>query len=224
MKIEYRQFYSSNLGREMAFKVYGYSGKPVIVFPSSGGRFYEYEDFQMIDAVKDFINAGKFIFYTVDSVDNESWLSKDKWPGDKARMHNVFDRYIIDEFIPFVKSHSGWTDPMVTTGCSMGGYHSANFYFRHPDVFDTVIALSGIYDVRYFVGNDISDVDVYLNSPVDYLRGMRDSYYLDLYRKGKIIICTGQGNWEEDSIKHTRMLGEVLLRKEYTGLDRLLGL
>ena len=57
MKIEYRQFYSSNLGREMAFKVYGYGGKPVIVFPSSGGRFYEYEDFQMIDAVKDFINT-----------------------------------------------------------------------------------------------------------------------------------------------------------------------
>ena len=51
----------------MPFKSYGHSGKPVIVFPSSGGRFYEYEDFKMIEAVKDFINDGKFIFYTVDS-------------------------------------------------------------------------------------------------------------------------------------------------------------
>ena len=65
MKIEYHQFFSSNLDREMPFKVYGHGGKPVIVFPSSGGRFYEYEDFQMIDAVKDFINARQFIFYTV---------------------------------------------------------------------------------------------------------------------------------------------------------------
>jgi esterase/lipase superfamily enzyme len=210
MKIEYHEFFSSNLNRTMAFKSYGHSGKPVIVFPSSGGRFYEYEDFKMIDAVKDFINGGKFTFYTVDSVDNESWLAKGKWPGDMARMHNAFDRYIVEEFIAFVKKHSGWDGPMVTTGCSMGGFHSANFYFRHPDVFDTVIALSGIYDIRFFVGNNISDVDVYLNSPVDYLKGMQDSYYLDLYRKGRIIICTGQGNWEEDSIRDTELLGKVL--------------
>ena len=213
MKIEYHEFYSSNLNRVMAFKSYGYGGKPVIVFPSSGGRFYEYEDFRMIEAVQDFINAGRFIFYTLDSVDYESWLAKGKWPGDMARMHNVFDRYVIEEFIPFVKHHSGWQGPMVATGCSMGGYHSANFYFRHPDVFDTVIALSGIYDARFFVGENLSDVDVYLNSPVDYLKGMDDSYYLDLYRKGNIIICTGQGAWEEESIRDTRALAEVLHHK-----------
>ena len=133
-------------------------------------------------------------------------------PGDMARMH-IFDKYIIDEFVPFVRSHSGWNGSMITTGCSMGGFHSANFYFRHPDIFDTVIALSGLYDIRFFVGNDVSDLGVYFNSPVDYLKGMNDSYYLDLYRKGKIIICTGQGNWEEDSIRDTRLLGEVLRSK-----------
>ncbi|MGI6510074.1 MAG: esterase family protein [Erysipelotrichaceae bacterium] len=213
MKVEYHEFYSSHLNRVMAFKSYGHAGKPVIVFPSSGGRFYEYEDFKMIEAVEDFINDGKFIFYTVDSVDYESWLAKGKWPGDMARMHNVYDKYVIDEFIPFVKHHSGWHGPMVATGCSMGGFHSANFYFRHPDVFDTVIALSGIYDIRFFVGDDISDMGVYLNSPVHYLKEMQDNFYLDLYRKGNIIICTGQGNWEEDSIRDTRELGQVLRSK-----------
>ncbi|NLW43330.1 MAG: esterase family protein [Tissierellia bacterium] len=213
MNIEFHEFFSSNLGKVMPFKSYGHSGKPVIVFPSSGGRFYEYEDFLMIDAVKEFIEEGKFRFYTVDSVDNESWLSKGKWPGDMARAHNAYDRYIIEEFIPFVKSNSGWDGPMIATGCSMGGYHSVNFYFRHPDVFDTVIGLSGIYDVRFFVGDDISDIDVYLNSPVEYLKNLNDDFYLNLYRKGKIIICTGQGNWEEDSIRDTKLMEEILHNK-----------
>lgn len=42
---------------------------------------------------------------------------------------------------------------------------------------------------------------------------MDDSYYLDLYRKGNIIICTGQGAWEEESIRDTRALAEVLHHK-----------
>lgn len=213
MKIEFHEFYSSNLNRMMPFKSYGHGGKPVIVFPSSGGRFYEYEDFMMIEAVKNFIEEGKFRFYTVDSIDNESWLNKGKWPGDMARTHNAYDKYVIEEFIPFVKAHSGWDGPMVATGCSMGGYHSVNFYFRHPDVFDTVIGLSGIYDARFFVGDNVSDTDVYLNSPVDYLKNINDEYYLNLYRNGKIIICTGQGNWEEDSIRDTRIMGDILRDK-----------
>lgn len=225
MKVEYYELYSSNLNRQMAFKSYGHGGKPFIVFPSSGGSFYEYEDFKMIDACKDFIDQGDVCFYTVESVDNESWLSNTAWPGDMAQVHNAFERYIIDEFIPFMKHHSGWQGLLGATGCSMGGYHSANFYFKHPDVFDTLIALSGIYDARFFVDSDIQDTDVYLNSPVDYLRNLTDDYYLNLYRTGNIIICTGQGRWEEDTIRDTRLMDQILKEKnipawiDYWGYD-----
>lgn len=214
MNIEYHEFYSEKLNRNMPFKTYGHAGKPIIVFPSSGGRFYEYEDFGMIEACQRFIEAGYVRFYTVDSVDSESWLNKSAWPGDMARRHNDYDSYIIDEFIPFVKDHSGWQGPMVTTGCSMGAYHSTNFYFRHPDVFDTLIALSGIYDARFFVGENTSDTDVYLNSPVDYLRNIENKEYLHLYRNGNIIICTGLGKWEEDTIRDTRAMEEILKSKD----------
>jgi len=214
MNIEYHEFYSEKLNRNMPFKTYGHAGKPIIVFPSSGGRFYEYEDFGMIEACQRFIEAGYVRFYTVDSVDSESWLNKGAWPGDMARRHNAFDSYIIDEFIPFVRDHSGWQGPMVTTGCSMGAYHSTNFYFRHPDVFDTLIALSGIYDARFFVGENTSDTDVYLNSPVDYLRNIENEEYLHLYRNGNIIICTGLGKWEEDTIRDTRAMEEILKSKD----------
>lgn len=225
MNVEHHDFFSRHLNRTMAFKVYGHAGKPILVFPSSGGRYYEYEDFQMIEASRPFIERGDIRFYTVDSVDNESWLNKEAWPGDRASMHDAYDRYIIEEFVPFLQNHAGWSGKIGTTGCSMGGFHSVNFFFRHPDVFDLVIALSGIYDARYFIGGDIQDTNVYLNSPVDYLKNLTDAYYLDAYRGASIIVCTGQGAWEEDSVRDTRALENVLLEKgvpawiDYWGYD-----
>ena len=41
----------------------------------------------------------------------------------------------------------------MATGCSMGGYHSFNIFLQHPDVFDKVIALSGVYDTRFLLEN-----------------------------------------------------------------------
>jgi len=212
MKIEYRKFHSSHLGRDMEFKIYGHGGKPMIVFPSSGGSFYEYEDFGMIEACRPFIDAGKITVFAPDSVDSESWLSTWRHPYDRAQRHIQYDKFIIEEFVPLIKYHCNWQGGMILTGCSMGGYHSTNFYFKHPDVFDTVVALSGIYDARFFVG-DYMDYDVYMNSPVDYMKRMDDPWFLDHYRQGNIIICAGQGRWEEDTLKDTRNLEHTLNEK-----------
>ena len=59
MNVEYFKLWSANLDRDMEFKVYGHAGKPVLVFPTSCGRFYEFEDFGMVDAVRRFVDAGK---------------------------------------------------------------------------------------------------------------------------------------------------------------------
>ena len=75
--------------------------------------------------------------------------------------------------------------------------------------FDTVIALSGLYDVRYFFG-DYHDRNVYENSPIDYLWNQNDGWFLDKYRSGNIIVAVGQGKWEEVSIRDTRKIEEVL--------------
>ena len=134
MNSEYHSFFSSRIGREMEFKAYGYSGKPVIVFPSSGGKFYEYEDFQMVEACSMFLEQGIIRLYTVDGIDRETWLDSWKSPAERACRHNDYDGYIIDEFVPFVRRHSGYPGGFLATGCSMGGYHSANFFFRHPNL------------------------------------------------------------------------------------------
>ena len=43
MHFESRSHWSGELGREMYFNVYGHTGKPIIVFPSSGGVLLEQE-------------------------------------------------------------------------------------------------------------------------------------------------------------------------------------
>jgi esterase/lipase superfamily enzyme len=197
----------------MEFKIYGHAGKPMVVFPSSGGRFYEYEDFNMIEACKPFIENGLIRVFTPDSIDHETWLNNQGWPGDRARRHNAYDAYIIEEFVPFIRHYTQYGGGLIATGCSMGGYHSVNFFFRHPDVFDTLIALSGIYNARFFVGENIGDFDVYINSPVDYLANLTDHAYLEKFRRNNIIICTGLGMWEEDTIRDTHRMEEVLQAK-----------
>lgn len=213
MKIEYQKWWSSRLVQDMELKVYGHAGKPVVVFPSQGGRFYEYEDFGMVEANRDFIENGKIQLYTVDSIDYQSWVNWNVHPAERARRHNQYDLYVIEEVVPFISQCSQYPGKMISTGCSMGGYHSANFFFRHPDVFDTLISISGLYQLRMFIG-DYMDENVYFNTPLAYLPNLNDPWYLDQYRQSQIIVGVGQGAWEEPMLKDAYALKRILEEKE----------
>jgi esterase/lipase superfamily enzyme len=213
MKIEYHKWFSSSLGHDMELKVYGWYGKPMLVFPAQGGRFYEYEDFKMIDAISDYIEAGKIKVFTVDSIDNQSWANYGIHPADRARRHEDYDRYITQEVAPFITENCASTSQrVIVTGVSMGAYHAGNFFFRHPDIFDTLIAISGLFQLRIFIG-DYSDDNVYFNSPLYYLPNIDDPWYLDQYRNSRIIVGVGQGSWEDDMLADARELQRILSEK-----------
>ena len=213
MHIEYHNWWSPHLNQEMELKIYGEYGKPVVVFPTQGGRFFEFEDFQMISTIQNFINNGSFKLFTIDSVDNQSWANFSLNASDRAKRHEEFDRYVVNEVIPFARQHCAFTSQkFLATGCSMGAYHSANFFFRHPDIFDSVIALSGPLSLKLFVGDFMND-DVYLNSPISYLPNLSDPWFLDQYRQSQIIVCTGQGAWEEPMVADAQILKDVLISK-----------
>ena len=213
MNVEYHRWWSRSLGQDMELKVYGHAGKPVVVFPCQGGRFYEYEDFGMVEACRSFIESGAVTLFTVDSVDGQSWTNRGAHPAERARRHNDYDRYIVGEVVPFIRSLRPQASGALATGCSMGGYHSANFFFRHPDVFDALIALSGVYKLTDFVGDYVDD-NVYFNSPLLYLPGLSDPWYLERYRRSQIVVCVGQGAWEDGMLADTRALHAILASKE----------
>lgn len=213
MQVEYHKWFSPNLGQDMELKVYGHYGKPVLVFPCQGGKFHEWEDFGMIEKIQWFIDAGKIKVYTIDSIDNQSWVNYSIHPADRARRHEDYDRYVVEEVAQFIKEHCGNTEQKIlTTGCSMGAYHAGNFLFRHPDIFDACICLSGLYQLTYFIGDYCDDL-VYFNSPLFFLPNLNDSKYLELYRQSKIIICTGQGAWEELMVQDAKQMKKILEAK-----------
>ena len=221
MKIEYHKTWSNNLGREIEYKTYGESGRGVLVFPSQDQRFYEWEDNGMIDVMAPMIEAGEFHLICCDSIDAETWSRTSGDYNERISLHEKWFNYITDELIPAVNNGK----KLIVTGCSMGGYHAGNFFFRRPDLFDTLIAQSGLYHASYFFG-DYSDELVYLNSPEDYLSWMpNDHYFWNEYRNRRIIVCVGQGNWEDDLLASTRRLDTILANHgvpawfDYWGFD-----
>jgi len=186
----------------MEFKVYGHSGKPVLAFPTSCGRFFQFEDNGMVEVLSDFINEGKMQLWTCDGIDEETFFSNS--PDIFARMsrQNQYDDYISNELIPTILNESKWNNhgdeqKLWITGCSMGAFHSANIYFRHPHHIDGLLALSGVYSTKYFFGEEMNE-DIYFHSPLHYLRELNDESYLDAFRNSRLVICTGQGAYEEE--------------------------
>ncbi|MFH1980968.1 MAG: alpha/beta hydrolase-fold protein [Pseudomonadota bacterium] len=217
MHVEEHHWYSPHLAREMALKVYGHWGAPLIVFPCSRGRYFDYEGMGMIAAIEGFIDGGAVKLYCVDSVDAESWYDFGISPEMRNARHDAYDHYIVREVVPFIRDHCRQPDVRaVTNGCSMGAYHAVNFYFRHPELFSGCIALSGLYRLdRPEFGMSAADIPaVYFNSPVHYLAGMEDPRYRDAYRHSRIVVCAGQGAWEEAAVEDTRALEGIFQVKD----------
>ena len=151
----------------MDLLVFGHGGARVLVFPTSMGRFFEWEDLGMIGALREHLERGWLQLFCVDSVDAESWYARGIAPADRARRHTHYDHYLHDEVLPFTKERN--PNPfLLTTGASFGAYHAVNFGLRHPDLVDRVIGMSGLYDIKGFT-DGYSDDYVYFNNPADFI-------------------------------------------------------
>lgn len=210
---EYVKWRSPALGRDMELKVYGRSGKPAIVFPSGGGRFFEFQDFGMVDACRAFLETGRLQLFAVDSVDHESWLNRSLSPAGRVRRHEQYESYVLREVLPFVRERNRSGGGVMTMGCSGGGFHAVNHLFRHPEMFDTVLSLSGVYSHRWAFG-DAWDDSIYFHFPLAYLSNLGDPRLLALLRRSSIVFAVGQGAWETcdqyDCIGDARRLKEIL--------------
>ncbi|MBR1757882.1 MAG: esterase family protein [Lachnospiraceae bacterium] len=211
MKETYQKHYSEILGRDMEYLTFGESGKLCIAFPPQNGRFHDFKDFGMVDCVKDWVEAGKIRIVCPDGIDGETWSNKEGNPRARIELQEKWFHYIVDEFLPAVRVGN---EKAMVTGCSMGGVHAGNFFFRRPDLFDVMISLSGLFNAQYFFGDYMDDL-VYDNSPVHFLPNMpADHPWMKLYRESTIILCVGQGAWEDDLLYGTRVLDTILAMKE----------
>lgn len=190
MKREYHRWHSPSLGRDMELLSFGHAGARVLVFPTSQGRFYEWEDRGMHHALGEHLERGWLQLFCVDSVDAESWYARRKHPGARAWRQEQYDAYLRDEVVPLTRAVND--NPfLMTVGASFGAYHAANFAFRHPDLVGRMIGISGLYDIRRFT-NGFYNETIYHNNPVDFIAGEHEPWRLDALRRQDIIFVTGQ--------------------------------
>ncbi len=210
MHREIHKWYSPNLNKEMEIVVYGHWGWALLMFPTAAADFLEYERFQLIDQIAPMIDAGKFKAFSINSINSESWLNNKMHPAHKAIRHQQYNRYILEEVVPFIHSKCGGLVPIVTTGASLGALHAANNFFRRPDIFSGTIAMSGSYDLKDYTKGFFDD-NCYFNSPEDYLPRWNDNFMFEKMKQAKIIIATGQGNYENPDA--SRRLASILHSK-----------
>jgi len=204
----YHRWSSPSLQREMELLVFGHGGARVVAFPTSAGRFFDWEDRGLIGALSDHLENGWIQIFCVDSVDGESWYAKDRHPAERAKRHMQYDHYVLNEVLPFTAERN--PNPfLIVTGASFGAYHAANFAFRYPHLVGRVIGMSGYYDIKRWTG-DYSDDNVYSNNPCDFLAHEHDPARLDALRNIDIILTIGR---TDSALSNNEFLSGVLWSK-----------
>ena len=79
-------------------------GRGCLVFPTSQGRFYEYEDRGMVAALGDFLEKGWLQLYCVDSVDAESFYCRWAHPAGRIIRHLQYEDYLLNEVLPLSRA------------------------------------------------------------------------------------------------------------------------
>ena len=210
LKEQYFRWYSPNLSSDIEMLVWGDRGYPVIVFPSTMGRYYESKDFGLIESVRWFVEQGLVQIYCPDSIDKHSWYNKKIHPAQRVRNHIWYDKMVKEEIVEKIRWNTG-SGRVCVSGASFGGFHAGNFAFKHPELVSHFFSMSGSFDIRSFM-DDYYDDNVYFNNPVDFVPGMN---HPDLW-KMKIIL--GTSDWDI-CLEGNKRLSEILNAK---GVDHWL--
>ena len=215
MNREYHKWWSPRLRRNMELLVFGHAGAKVLVFPTRGGRFYEYENLRIVDSLRPKIDAGQLQLYCVDSIDSESFYCFWAHPSGRIRRYVEYEEYILNEVFPLMSQKNDHACT-ISHGCSLGGYLAANIAFRHPYLFKKLVAFSGRYDLTMGVESfgdlfdGYYDENIYYNTPIHFLKNLHDENYLRPLRELEVVLTIGK---QDPFLHNNQHLCSILAEK-----------
>jgi esterase/lipase superfamily enzyme len=192
-------WFSPVLQKEMPIAVYGHYGFALLMIPTAAADYLEYERFKLIESLEPFISAGKVKVFSIDSINNESWMNPSVEPSWQSARHQQWNEYVFNEVIPFIKANTSNETPIIASGASFGALHSMNLFLKRPDLISGVIAMSGVYDLTEYTKGHFDD-NVYFNSPMHFMPNMHNHSILEQIRNSRHIhILSGSGAHEDPS-------------------------
>ena len=194
----------------MGVAVFGHWGPPLLAFPTSHGDEWELQRHGLIDAIGDFVEAGRLKVFCVGSNNAESFLDRAAHPLHRSWQQRMFDEYVRDEVIPYVHDSCRSSVRIATMGASLGAYHAANTLFHYPHLVTRCYGLSGIYDLRDFM-DGMYDDNFYFQNPVDYMASLSDPWFLERLASCEIRLVTGSGPYEQSAYSYA--MSAVLAQK-----------
>jgi esterase/lipase superfamily enzyme len=206
-------WHSPRLGLDMPIVTYGDWGHPLLLLPTAQADFLENERFYLIKSIEPLIHAGKVRVFSIDSINKHAWMNRSVPVREAARRHALYARYIEEEVVPFIRDAVRDSSARIgISGASFGAFHAANQFFRRPDLFDGLIAMSGFFDLEPDYTHGWVNDDVYFNNPVSFIANLDDGHTYHLLRHSRIVIVTGQGEWEKPD--NSRRFSELLWSKD----------
>jgi esterase/lipase superfamily enzyme len=192
----------------MELLVFGHAGARMVVYPTSMGRYFEWEDQQMMEALGEHLRNGWLQIYCVDSVDAESWYDKSRHPHERALRQFQYEEYVVREVLPFSRARND--NPFVmAAGASFGAYHAVNIGLRNPWMFNRVIGMSGLYDIREQTSGYYDDT-IAAQNPSHYVSLLNDPTRLQALQQMDIILATGR---DDSFVGNNEYLSRILWEK-----------
>lgn len=216
MNREYHKWYSAHLHKEIELLVFGHTGTPVLFFPTRAARFYDYENWGVINAIRDKIENGYLQVYCVDSIDDESFYCGWRHPSQKITRHLHYEQYIVHEVLPFLHLKNQACN-IISAGCSLGAFHAINLAFKYPNHFCKVVGMSGRYDLSKQLNhyqdlfNGYWDENIYFNSPNQFLPNLSNHELIQSLKNLEIILAVGK---EDPFYESNLQLSQALWNKE----------
>lgn len=215
MHREYHKWYSDHLGREMELLVFGHGGRAVLLFPTRMARFYDYENWGIVNALSNQVENGEIQLFCVDSIDGESFYNQSVFPSVRMDRHLQYEHYILDEVLQFIHNRNK-TDWIESVGFSMGAYHAINIAMKHPQLFKKAVGISGRYDLTHSISqfydllNGFQSDLVYYNMPTQYLPNLNDNELIKSIQCMEIILVIGE---DDPFLESNKSLSKLLWEK-----------
>ena len=174
---------------------FGERGVPLIYVPSSGGDHEEFARFGMPADCGPWIAAGRVQIFSIDGFGPRTLWNDALAPAERIRAYARFERYAVEELVPWVRASSGGRTPAVV-GASYGAHVAANLLFKHPALVGAACGLGGVYGLWHRL-DGYHDDEVYFHTPLEYLPRLADVTILDAIRAtdGMLVFGAERDEW-----------------------------